>query len=111
MARLSRCPRELEADMAGRSAGGGAGRADIAQTLALAEAADVEIRVENGALVVAAAPPKSGIARAIQTYLEGLGTENVVAFLSGTTKEERLRLSAIPPVNARRVFRSRLVPI
>jgi hypothetical protein len=97
--------------MAGKSASHGAERAGIAQTLALAEAANVEVRVENGALVVAAADLKSGVAKAVEIYLEGLGKENVIAFLMGTTREERQLLSAIPPVNPRRFFRSRLVPV
>jgi hypothetical protein len=89
----------------------GATRVGIAQTLALAEAANVKVSAQDGKLVLEAPEKMHGVAQAIETYLAEFGRENAVAFLTSTSEEERRLLSAIPPVKSRRVFHTRLVPL
>ncbi len=97
--------------MTGKPLEASADRIGIANVLAVAHAANVHVKVEDGALVVRSAQPEGHIAGAIEAYLAGFGDSQVVAFLTGTTEDERQALEAIPPVNARRIFRSRLLPV
>jgi hypothetical protein len=89
-----------------KSAGGDAADLGIAQTLAVAEAAGVEVSARDGVLEIHGGRAATGIAHAIEAYLRALGSERVVAFLNATNGERRRALQALPKPSPRKVFRT-----